>query len=121
MFKPRNSLVVLSLITEAERKVGALTIPTNGDVYTQALVVAVGPGNVSAQGGRSETFDLRVGQIVLVKHKEKHQRGDLAHYVPVTLPYRYEEQDYHMVPETSVLAILQESELPAAFRECECS
>lgn len=70
MIQPRNTLVLVRLIQQGQRNVGAIAVLTNNDRASEAEVLAVGPGNISADGGRSETHDLKVGQRVLILHKE---------------------------------------------------
>jgi co-chaperonin GroES (HSP10) len=104
MIQPRNTLVVLRLITKSTRRVGQITVPTGNDLYTEAEVMAVGPGNVSAAGGRSETFDLAVGQLVFLKHKSDSPRGKIDQFVP----YVHDGKTFAMVEQTQVLGILAE-------------
>jgi|GEM_PF-2849928 len=109
MIQPRNTLVVVKLITAAERKVGAITVPTNQECYTEAEVIAVGPGNVSAEGGRSETFDLMPGQRVWVKHKKKIRVGaNASTFEDEGLPYRDGEELYHCFEQSSIIGILSQ-------------
>lgn len=109
MIQPRNSLVVVKLIEQASRKVGAITVPTNNECYTEAEVIAVGPGSVSAEGGRAETFDLKPGQRVWVKHKKKLMNGaGLSKFEDEGLPYRDGETLYHCFEQNSIIGILAE-------------
>lgn len=62
--------MILKLDDNTEKKIGAITVPANNDLYTEATVMAVGPGSVAAGGGVPDTFDLKVGQRVFVQHKE---------------------------------------------------
>ena len=73
MFTPRNTLVLVRAFFKPEERRGNLVVPTGQDEYVEGEVLEVGPGNVQASGGRSETFDLCPGQRVLVKHKTKMQ------------------------------------------------
>ena len=89
MIRPRNTLVLVKLIESATRTVGQIVQTTNRDMFTQATVLAVGPGNIAAEGGVSDTFDLHPGQIVTVLYKES-RRGPVGEElknvgVPVTL------------------------------------
>lgn len=109
MIQPRNTLMVIELIPRAEKKQGAIIVTTNGDVYTEAFIVAVGPGNVAADGGRSETHDLRVGQRVFVKHKERRPApGGVVSLTESTLPYQIGDKTYHLIEQTSILAVIAE-------------
>ena len=78
MFHPRNTLVLLRLFKKTEDHIGAIVVPTAQDKYTEAEVVAIGPGFVAAAGGLSETSDLRVGQRVYVQHKQSRGPGQLT-------------------------------------------
>lgn len=108
MIQPRNTLVVVKLIDKAERQVGKISVPTNKDCYTEAEVVAVGPGTVSAAGGQSETFDLKVGQRVWVKHKSKHIRGagDIGILTDEGLPYQDGDETFRLFEQSSVVGII---------------
>jgi co-chaperonin GroES (HSP10) len=76
-------------------------------MYTHAKVVAIGPGNVSAAGARSETFDLRVGQTVLVKHKEGRPVGGGRFAVSdLGVEYREDFARYKIFEQTSILGII---------------
>ena len=75
MLQPRNTLVILRLTEKPEEKVGKLTIVGSDGLYTEAEVMAVGPGSVMAAGAVSETFDLKEGQRVFVQHKRETPRG----------------------------------------------
>lgn len=112
MLKVRNTLVALRLIVDhKEKKHGAIFVNTNTECFTEAEVVAVGPGNVSAAGGLSETADLRIGQRVLVEYKKKFNNGGgLVKYQDAGMAVRYEDTDYMFFEQTSVLAILSQPE-----------
>lgn len=102
MIQPRNTLVVIRIIDQPSRQVGSITVPTNNELYTEADILAIGPGNVSANGGRSETFDLAVGQRVWLQHKQKTQRG----LQDTAIVYQSENEKFHIVEQTAILAIL---------------
>lgn len=104
MIQPRNSLVVLRLLTKSNRKFGGITVPTNNDLFTEAEVVAVGPGNVSAAGGVSETFDLKPGQLVYVRHRTETPRGKMDAFTP----YTEGDKQYGLFVEASIVGILAE-------------
>lgn len=109
MFQPRNSLVVVELIQKAERQVGKLTIPTNGDLFCEAEVIAVGPGTQEALGHRPSTFDLRPGQRVLVKYQDVRQTGAQQYQKnKVGVEYRHGDRTYHLFDQLYVLAVLAE-------------
>lgn len=113
MIQPRGTFTVLNLISQAERKVGQITVPTNKDLFCEAEVLAVGPGSIAAGGGRSDTFDLKVGQRVLVTHKLP-GRGEMGGPVlkDSGIPYNDGDQKYVLMEERYILGILAEA-LPA--------
>jgi len=110
VIQPRNTLVVLKLIEKAERKIGKISVPTNNDCYTEAEVIAVGPGTISAAGGQSETHDLKKGQRVWVKHKKKVSRGQgaIGELFDEGLPYQDGDIGYLCVEQSSIVGILAE-------------
>lgn len=109
MIQPRNTLVVLKVIEKAERKVGQITVPTHNDLYTEAEVVAVGPGSISAAGGQPETFDLKKGQRVWVKYK-RHERGPMGPVLGFEgISYREGDTDFLLVEQSGIVGILAES------------
>jgi|HubBroStandDraft_5_1064220.scaffolds.fasta_scaffold813830_2 co-chaperonin GroES (HSP10) len=112
MIVPRNTLCVLRLIDTPIKHAGSIVIPTGGDQYTEAEVMAVGPGNLNAAGGRTETFDLKVGQIVLVKHKRSNQRGESQ---LEGFHYRIGQENYYIFEQTNVLAIIREPANPVGL------
>jgi co-chaperonin GroES (HSP10) len=76
----RNTLVAVKLDPIAsEKKVGAIVVNTNGEMFNTGTVISVGPGNVASGGGRSETFDLTPGHRVLVKHQDVRQSAQGYH------------------------------------------
>lgn len=109
MIKPRNSVVILKLIEQAERQHGSIVVPANKECYCEAEVMAVGPGSVMAGGARSETFDLLVGQRVWVKHKEKRPGpGGLPTLNDCGIPYQDGGIMYHGFEQGSILGIIAE-------------
>lgn len=109
MLKPRNSIVIVKLIEQAERQHGSIVVPANKECYCEAEVMAIGPGNVSAAGGRSETFDLAVGQRVWVKHKEKRPgQGGIPMLNDCGIPYQDGGITYHGFEQGSILGIIAE-------------
>lgn len=109
MIQPRGTFVVLDLIEQAERKAGAITVPTFNDKFCEAIVMAVGPGNSMAGGARAETFDLQVGQRVMVNHKTMTRNQTAVNGVSLELngiPYRNGDKTYLMVEERFVIGIL---------------
>jgi co-chaperonin GroES (HSP10) len=122
IIQPRGLFVVLDLIAKAERKQGSITVPTHNDKFCEAIVMAVGPGNSMAGGARPETFDLKVGQRVLVTHKMPGREELTGQQVlkPTGLPYVDGEKTYTLIEERYILGILDQpepaiSEAPAKF------
>jgi co-chaperonin GroES (HSP10) len=73
----RNTLVCIKLDPiAAEKKVGAIVVNTNSEMFSTGTIVSVGPGNQAALGARPETFDLVPGARVLVKHQDVRQHGN---------------------------------------------
>lgn len=106
MIQTRNTLVVVRLLEVNEKAFGNIVLPTQKDQCCEAEIVAVGPGTVSAAGGRSETFDLRVGQRVFVKHKIK-ARGPMGDtLIPDGIPYQDGDHSYIMLEQGSILGII---------------
>jgi co-chaperonin GroES (HSP10) len=109
MIQPRNSLVVVKLIHKEEQKIGKLVLPDSFEkMYTEAEVIAVGPGSVSAQGGRSETFDLKPGQRVFIQYRRQsgqHQFQDTG------VKYVQNGEVYYLYLESAIVGILGESDL----------
>lgn len=86
MIRPRNTLVLCALITKATRVVGSIVQTTSNDEFQDAIVLAVGPGSIAAEGGRSDTFDLMPGQTVTVMNKRPDRNGVLKDIgIPVVL------------------------------------
>lgn len=109
MIQPRNHLVVVKLIEQVQKTVGKLVIPTNGEKYCEAEIVAVGPGTIAAEGGRSETHDLKPGQRVLVRFKEivAQQVGPPALEI-AGIPYRVGDVTYHVFPQERIVGVIAE-------------
>jgi co-chaperonin GroES (HSP10) len=111
MIKPRNTLVVVKIIEQAERRIGNIVVPTNADLYCEAEVIAVGPGNVSADGGRSETFDLHPGQRVWVKNKEQRPgQGNVLRF-DAGISYTEAGEKFLFLEQTSILGIIAEPDI----------
>jgi len=115
-FRPRNSLVLCRLQLKSEEKVGLLTIPSGGDIYAQAEILAVGPDPVSAEGGTPGTFDLHPGQVVLVQHMQK-KPGPAGGYrlVPDGIKFRHQDDptgELYLFEQMNILAILKDAAVP---------
>lgn len=108
MLSPRNTLVVLDLIETGPKTVGKFLVPDGGGLYSEAIVIAVGPGTVSATGGVPETHDLKPGQRVLVKAKE--QRGDPARIPPILAGIRIQDGDRFLFvfEQLSIIGVISE-------------
>lgn len=112
MIQPRNSFVVVKLRLKPEERRGDIIIPTGQDEYAECEVVAVGPGSISAAGGRSETHDLQPGQRVLARHKRKQTRINGAglpehRFAENGLKLKPSEgEDLYLFEETDILAIV---------------
>lgn len=109
MLKPRNTVVVLSIIEKSERKHGSIVVPTNGELYAEAEVIAVGPGGGTVAGGNTETFDLKEGQLVFLQAKKqgRNQHGQtVTEYAGVR--YIVDDKTYYLFEQTSILGIVAE-------------
>lgn len=106
MLKPRNNFVVLRLIERATKTHKTLIIPATKENYCEAEVIAVGPGVIAAEGGRADTYDLKVGQLVFLQHKKEVQRGV---FVYAGIPYRTEDKSYFVYDQSSIVGIVAES------------
>ena len=106
MIQPRNTLVLVRLIEKANRKVGAIEVPTNAEMYTEAEVLAVGPGTIMAGGARTEVFDLEVGQLVFVKHKEKRHPNPNYPAQLAGIEYKQDGGIFYMFEQSSIVGII---------------
>jgi co-chaperonin GroES (HSP10) len=112
MIQPRNTLVLVRLHEQPARQVGKITVPTNADQFTEAEVIAVGPGNVSAQGGVSETFDLKIGQRVLVLYKDRDANRSLKN---CGIPVRQDEETLYLYEQARIMGVIaQPGDVPAS-------
>jgi len=106
----RNTFVLIQPISRSETKVGAVVIPAAGskELFSEAVIIAVGPGLRLAEGGVPETHDLFIGQVVLAKTRRF--SGPQGQTEPDGFPYRDGVNNYLIVGEGSILAILANSE-----------
>jgi co-chaperonin GroES (HSP10) len=111
MLTPRNTLVVCRMLLKDERKVGKIVVPANNDMYGEAEVLAVGPGNLSAEGGRSETHDLHPGQIVLVKYQDVRPMGNALAKSLAGIEYQDGDKKLVIFEQMSVIAIIEQPPL----------
>lgn len=110
MIQPRNTFVVVDLLEKSESKVGQITVPTSGDRYCEAIVVAVGPGTSRVGAQTSETHDLRVGQRVWIQHKDP-VNGPIPGQPMLQLAgvmYRIGDKSFYLFGEHRILAILSQ-------------
>jgi co-chaperonin GroES (HSP10) len=105
MFQPRNTFVVVKMDEISERKEGAIVVSTNSDQFNTGTVVAIGPGSISADGGRSETFDLHVGDRVLVKHQDVRAQGNALHKVNTGTTYTHDGEKFTIFEQMAIIAI----------------
>lgn len=107
MLQPRNTFVVLSLIEQSERKDGGIVVPTHSDQFCEAIVAAVGPGSISAAGARPETFDLGIGDRVLVKHQEVRPQGQGMIKLKTGTEYKDGDTKYTIFEQMAVIAVIE--------------
>ena len=108
MISPRNTLVVVRIIDEPTKKIGSIVVSTNAEMYAEADVLAVGPGNINAAGAREETHDLKVGQRVLVKHQDVKPRGNEMWRAKTYIEYAKDDVKYQIFEQSHIVAILAE-------------
>lgn len=106
MFQPRNTLVEVEIIDNKEKRIGALIIPDNSELYAEGYIRSIGPGNINAAGARSEIHDLCVGQRVLVKRYEIRQHGGGLMKNEAGVRLLIDEKTHLLFEQTSILAIL---------------
>lgn len=103
MIQPRNNLVGIRVRKTTDKVVGKVIVPANGDAFREAYIEAIGPGNVLMGGSRPDTFDLQIGQCVLVKLFQKTPTG-------LNMPCGIELVDecgqYYLVAESSIVGII---------------
>lgn len=105
----RNTLVLVRIFDESIKKVGAIVISTNAEMYAEAEILAVGPGNVSAAGARVETHDLHPGQRVLVKHQDVKITGQGVMKAKTYIEYAKDDVKYQIFEQTHIVAILAQA------------
>jgi co-chaperonin GroES (HSP10) len=106
--RPRNTLVLCQLMHQAERKVGGIAVPTTNDCYCEAEIVAVGPGVDRVGGARSDTYDLKPGQIVFAKHRRLVSQ-QMKIYQECGIPITVDGRRYFLMEEGDIGAILFET------------
>lgn len=114
MIQPRNNYVVLRLIDKVSQKQGSIIIPATRECFCEAEVIAVGPGNVAAEGGRPDTADLQPGQVVFVNHKHPAPGNQL---VMSGIPYRQGDFTYFLFNQSQIIGIVGTSEGGNTFVE----
>lgn len=105
MVKPRNTLVLVKLVPQATRMTGAIVQTTTHDEFAEADVIAVGPGNIAAAGGISDTVDLKPGQRVLLLAKQPGPGGTMK---LAGIPVSGENGTFHLFEQARVVAIVSE-------------
>lgn len=110
MIQPRGTFVLLLPIEYREKKVGNIVVPNHKDEFAEFEVLAIGPGNSMAGGARAETFDLKVGQRVLVNHKTPTRTQIGMELKDVGFVYHDKErgETYRMIEERYIVGILAE-------------
>lgn len=108
MILPRNTLVLVRMIDEPIKKVGAIIVTTNAEMYAEAEVLAVGPGNINSVGARIETHDLQVGQRVLVKHQDVKITSQGVMKAKTYIEYSKDDVKYQIFEQTHIVAILEQ-------------
>lgn len=108
--RPRNTLVTVVEIKDAERKSGSgIVIPSRLDKeYVQCEVVAVGDGNVSLPDEQSQCRDLAPGQTVLVK-VARSIRVSVTHagIEPIGMEFTDDQnRPLRLVEQTQIVAIM---------------
>lgn len=109
---PRNTLVTIVEIKEAEKKTAAgIVLPTHvGSEYKLAEVVSVGAGCKSEASKAEGLDDLTPGQTVLIKLASRRGQGGLQ---KLGLEYKDDQgRDLILVEQTNIVAIVdRESDL----------
>lgn len=124
--QPRNTLVEVELIEgEKDAKVGGIIIAGTPEMYCEGYVRSIGPGSLDAEGGRSLTHDLEVGQRVLVKRYEVRQTGQGIMKNEAGIRFVRHGKTFILFEQMSVVAILEQPDIrplpaqypyPAAFQ-----
>jgi len=108
--QPRNTLVTVAPIEQAEKKVGDIVLPgTSSQQYRQCEVLDVGPGMATRKDELSTCRDLRRGQLVLVQtHSQRRLSQDAVGLEPIGLEYRTDDgRDVVLVDQSQIVAILK--------------
>jgi co-chaperonin GroES (HSP10) len=103
--RPRNTLVLVKLVQQSQRLIGAIVKPTGGEEFAEATVIAIGPGSGSVAGSNSETFDLFPGQRVLLLAKQPGPGGTMK---LACIPVEGPDGTYHLYEQARILAIVSE-------------
>lgn len=117
--QPRGNFVLVQFVLEPDKMVGLIKVPTGENEYVEAEVLAVGPGTVSAEGGREDTFDLKPGAKVLLQHKKTTrgpggQMGKQSFTIPVTSRFT-PDKNLHLIPEHCIV-LIHNSEQQASLK-----
>lgn len=108
--RPRNTLVTVAPIQEKEKEVGGIIVPDSTSArYQQCEVIAVGPGMIDQEGGRSLCEDLRGGQIVLVQIGQARQSQVGPRMETIGLDFRTEDgRDLVIVEQSQIVGIISD-------------
>lgn len=107
---PRNTLVEVEIVPTTEQKLGGIVIPNNSELYAEAIIRAIGPGNINSVGARSETHDLAVGQRVLVQRYQVREMSMSRGLGKSEIGVRFtrDNKTYLLFEQTAILYILQD-------------
>ena len=116
MFRPRNTIVAVVEIKQAEKKLESnIVVPasTNRE-YKLAEIVAVGPGMATNPGEKSLTADLKPGQQVLVKLHQKHRIDqNMVGLEPIGVEFRTDDgRDIVLVEQSQIVVIVSDQPTP---------
>jgi co-chaperonin GroES (HSP10) len=102
----RNTLVIVRLDDSKEKIIGGVIVLANSEQFTEATVVSVGPGNISADGALSETRDLHPGDRVLVKSVDVRQMGQGLAKAKTGVDYTVEGVKYTIYEQMHIIALI---------------
>ena len=115
MFFPRmrNDQVLVRVRPKETKKVGVIELSGQIDRETEQVdILDVGPGIVSAAGGRPSTHDLKVGQIGLAHMKMiRPSPGGLDHTTNKWVPIIYNNEALCIIHESQLIAIIKDAEV----------
>lgn len=110
MFKPRNTLVAVAEIKEANKKTesGIVVPATTSREYRLCEVIAVGPGMLTHKDEVSPCADLAVGQTVVVKLMHARRiDANTAGLEPIGVDFRTEDgRSITVVEQSQIVAVV---------------